>query len=119
MSNFQLTLVAVAVLLAHIVALIVAVARRRTWPAASLNVAVAGPTLAVLIQDLRWLRGPVDLQMAALAVVEILILVTSVLALRTTQRAAAIGSWTGFTAHLLASGVAVVFVFTFKITRLF
>ncbi|WP_372783886.1 hypothetical protein [Phenylobacterium sp.] len=118
MSNLQLTMIAVAALLAHLLALGVAIWRRRTRPAFGLNILVAGLTLLILVQDLRWLTAPVDLQVAGLAAVEALALVLSALALRGRYRAAMVGAWVGFALNFLASGLAVLFVFAFKITRL-
>jgi hypothetical protein len=118
MSNLQLTILALAALAAHVLALVFAVMRRRTEPALILNLAVGGVALVALARDLRWLHPPVDLQVAGLAAAELAAVVISALALRWRYRAAVVGSWVLFGFNFLASGLAVAFVFTFKITRL-
>jgi hypothetical protein len=118
MSNFQLTLVALAALLSHVLALAAALVRRQAEPAFVLNLAVAGVALIALAQDLRWLRAPIDQQIVGLAVLEVVVLLMAGLALRGRHRAAIVGSWIAFGLNFLASGLAVIFVFTFKITRL-
>lgn len=117
-SNLQLTLVALAALLGHVLALTAAVVWRRAEPAFILNLAVACVALIVLVRDLRWLRAPIDWQVAVLVALEVLILLIAVLALRAGYRAAIVGSWIAFGLNFLASGLAVIFVFTFKVTRL-
>jgi hypothetical protein len=117
MSNVQLTVVTVAVLLAHVTALAIAASRRRARPALSLNLVVAGATLVNLATDWRWLRPPLDVQVAGLAAFELLVLAMALLALAH-HRPAVVGSWIAFGLHGLASVLAVVFVLTFKITRL-
>ena len=79
---------------------------------------MATVALIALASNLRWLRTPVDLQVAGLAVLEIVVVTLAALALARGYRAAVVGSWIVFALHLLASGLAVVFVLTFKITRL-
>jgi hypothetical protein len=117
MSNIQLTIVTVAVLLAHVAAVAIAVLRRQSRPALSLNLVVAGATLVYLATDWRWLRAPLDLQVAGLAAFEVLVLAVALLALAR-HRAAVIGSWVAFGLHAVASALAVVFALTFRITRL-
>ncbi len=118
MSNLQLTIVAVAALVAHLLALAVAVMHRGHQPAFWLNLLIAAVTLTLLATNLRWLRAPVDLQVAGLALLEILVVTLTALALARGYRAAVAGSWIVFVQHFLTRGVAVLFVFTFKITRL-
>lgn len=118
MSNLQLTVLALAALVAHILALAFAVMRGRTEPALIVNLAVGGFALVALAQNLRWLRPPVDLQVAAVAAVEFAAVVIAALALWGHYRAAVMGSWVVFGVNFLASGLAVAFIFTFKITRL-
>jgi hypothetical protein len=118
MSNLQLTILVVAALLAHGLALAVALMRRRPEPASILNLAVGGLALVALAQDPRWLRPPVDLQVAGLAAAELAAVVIAALALARGYRAAIVGSWVVFGLNFLASGLAVAFVVTFKITRL-
>jgi hypothetical protein len=117
MSNGQLTLVTLVTLLAHVLALTVAIWLRRVQPAIVVNLAVAGLALIVLASNLRWLRAPVDWPVVGLAVVEALIVVVALLALARHQ-AAIVSSWIAFGAHFLASGLAVAFALTFRITRL-
>jgi hypothetical protein len=117
-SNLQLTIVAVTALAAHVLALAAALMHRGHQGAFGVNLAVGGVTLIALGSNLRWLRAPIDLQVAALAAVEILVVLLAALALARGYRAAVVGSWVGFGLNLLASGLAVAFVFTFKITRL-
>jgi hypothetical protein len=118
MSNLQLTLVALAALLTHVLALVVAVTRRRVEPALIVNLAVGAVVLVALAQDLRWLRPSIDLQVAGLAAVEFAAVAIAVLALWGRHRAAFVGSWVVFGLNFLANGLAVAFIFTFKITRL-
>jgi hypothetical protein len=118
MSNLQLTILAVAALLAHVLALAFALMRGRPEPASILNLLIGGVALIALAQDLRWLRPPVDLQIAGLAAVELAAVVIAALALRGRHRAAVVGSWVVFGLNFLASGLALAFVLTFKITRL-
>ena len=118
MSNLQLTILAAAALLAHVLALAFALMRRRPEPALILNLAVGGVGLVALAQDLRWLRPPGDPQVAGPAAVELAAVVLALLALRGRHRAAVVGSWVVFGLNFLASGLAVAFVLTFKITRL-
>lgn len=117
MSNSQLTFVVVAVLAIHLLVLGEVLIRRRPAHAFGWNLALAGALLAALAFDPKWLRAPVDLQAAGLFAFEALAVLVSILALRG-YRAAMIGSWVVFALHLLASGLAVVFVLTFKINRL-
>jgi hypothetical protein len=117
MSNGQLTLVTLVALVAHVLALTIAIWLRRAQPAIVVNLAVAGLTLIVLASNLRWLRAPVDLPVVGLAAVEVLIVVLAMLALARHQ-AAIVSSWVAFGVHFLASGLAVAFALTFRITRL-
>jgi hypothetical protein len=117
MSNIQLTVVTLAVFLAHVAALAMAGRRRQACPVISLNLIVAGATLIYLVTDWRWLRPPMDRPMAGLAAFEILVLAVALLALAR-HRAAVVGSWIAFGLHFVASALAVVFALTFKITRL-
>ena len=118
MSNLQLMVVALAALLSHILAAGFALVRRRTAPVFILNLAVAGGALMVLFRDPRWLRAPIDWQVVALAVLQVLVLAAAAMALRGGYRAATVGSWAAFGLNFLVSGLAVVFALTFKITRL-
>ncbi|HEV7386821.1 MAG TPA: hypothetical protein VGN89_18195, partial [Phenylobacterium sp.] len=117
-SNLQLTIVAMAALAAHVLALAAALTQRGPQGAFGVNLAVGGVALIVLAQDLRWLRAPIDLQVAGLAALEILAVVMAALALREGYRAAVVAAWIAFGLNFLASALAVVFVLTFKITRL-
>jgi uncharacterized membrane protein (UPF0136 family) len=117
-SNPQLTLLTVAALLAHVLALAAALMHRGPQAAFGLNFAVGVVALVALASNLRWLRTPVDLQVAGLAALEIVVITLAALALTRGYRAAVVGSWVVFALHFLASGLAVVFVLTFKITRL-
>ena len=118
MSNLQLTLATVAALLAHVLALAAALMHRGPQAAFGLNFTVAVVALVALASNLRWLRTPVDLPVAGLAVLEILVLALAALAQARGYRAAVAGSWIVFALHFLASGLAAVFALTFKITRL-
>jgi hypothetical protein len=117
-SNLQLTIVAVAALAVHVLALAAALMHRGHQGAFGVNLAVGGVALIALATNLRWLRAPIDLQVAALAVVEVLVVILAALALARGYRAAVVGSWIAFGLNFLASALAVAFVFTFKITRL-
>ncbi len=118
MSNLQLTIVALTALAAHVLALAAALMHRGHQGAFGVNLAVGGVALIALATNLRWLRAPIDLQVAALAVVEVLVVILAALALARGYRAAVVGSWIAFGLNFLASALAVAFVFTFKITRL-
>lgn len=117
MSNAQLTFVAVGALVVHLLSLAGAVMRRQPALAFGLNLAVAGLLLIALVQDIKWLRPPVDWQVVGLAAFELPAAAAAVLALRG-YRPAALASWAVFALHLLASALAVAFVLTFKINRL-
>jgi hypothetical protein len=117
LSNGQLTFVALAALAIHLLTLAAVWIRHRPQPLFALNLVVAGSMLAALMRDLKWLRAPVDLPVAALACAELLIVALALAAFKP-YSAARVGSWIAFALHLLASGVAVAFVLTFKITRL-
>ena len=117
MSNGQLTFVAVGTLVVHLLILAGAVMRRQPALAFGLNLAVAGLVLIALALDLKWLRTPVDWQVAGLAAFDLLAAAAAVLALQG-YRPAALASWAVFALHLLASALAVAFVLTFKINRL-
>ena len=65
------------------------------------------------------LRQPAIRRAASpLAALEVVAFLMAGLALRGRYRAAIVGSWIAFDLNFLASGLAVIFVFTFKITRL-
>jgi hypothetical protein len=117
-SNLQLTIVAVAALAAHVLALAAAVMHRGHHTAFWLNLTIAAVVLTIMATNLRCLRAPIDLQVAGLVILEILVATLTALALSRGYRVAVAGSWAVFALHFLASGLAVVFVFTFKITRL-
>ena len=118
MSNSQLTFVAVGALAIHVLVLTAALVRRAPLHAFGLNLAVACILLAALAFNPKWLRPPIDLPVVAFAVLEVLVVVMAALAFRG-HRPAMVGSWIAFALHLLASGLAVLFVLTFKVTRLF
>jgi hypothetical protein len=117
LSNDQLKFLALAALAIHVVALTAALLRRRSGIAPLVNLPVGVLMLIALTVDLKWLRAPIDLQVVGLAVFEVLVVVAALMALRR-HRAAIIGSWVAFALHLLANGLAVAFILTFKITRL-
>jgi hypothetical protein len=117
-SNLQLTVVAVTALTAHVLAVAAAVMHRGPQAAFSVTLAIAAVVLIVLATNLRWLRAPIDLQVAGLALLEVLVFALTALALARGYRAAVAGSWVAFALHFLTSALAVIFVLTFKITRL-
>ena len=118
MSNDQLTFVAVGALLIQLLVLGAAVVRRRPMQLFGFTLGLACILLGALALDPKWLRPPVDLQVAAFALFEVLVVAVAALALRG-HRAAKAGAWIAFALHLAASGLAVAFVLTFKINRLF
>ena len=118
MSNSQLTATVIVVLVAHVVALAIAVLRgRNIAPLLFLNGAVALAVLAYLAIHPRWLRQPIDGQLATLAVFEALVLTMATLASRRVG-IARICSWLMFGAHFAVSGLALAFALTFRISRL-
>ena len=118
MSNSQLTAITIAVLIAHVVALaIVVLLKRNIAPLFLVNGAVAFAVLAYLAMHPRWLRQPIDWQLVALAVFEVLVLAMAVLAARRVS-VARICTWLMFGAHFAASGLAVAFALLFRISRL-
>jgi hypothetical protein len=117
-SNGQLTLLVVTALTAHIGVLSAAIVRRRAGPALILNLVVAVALLVALALHPRWLQPPLDPQVASLAAFELLVAAMAAAALWRRYRAAIIGSWVVFALHFAASGFAVFFALTFKISRL-
>jgi hypothetical protein len=117
-SNDQLTFVAVGALLIQLLVVGAALVRRQPVQVFAFTLGLACILLGALALNPKWLRAPVDLPVAGFALFEVLALLVAALALRG-YRAAKVGAWIAFALHLAASGLAVVFVLTFKITRLF
>jgi hypothetical protein len=118
MSNTRLTAITIVVLAAHIVTLaIVALRTRNIAPMLLLNGAVALAVLGYLAMHPRWLRQPIDWQLALLALFEALVLTMAVLAARQVS-VARICSWLMFGGHFAVSGLAVAFALMFRISRL-
>ncbi len=117
MSNTQLTVAMLAVLAAHVAALVAALLPKRgAGPLLVLNLAVAG-VLLVLVASYPRLLDPVDWQLLGLAAFELVALAAAVAGLRRVGWAVPI-SCIVFGLHFLASAGAVAFALTFRITRL-
>jgi len=112
-----LKVLAVALVLAHVVVLI-AVLRNRThmnW-VVWLNLLVSAGVMAYWVPRFSELFGYIDMVMA-FVVFELMVLVVSTLAALRVRMPRAI-HWTAFAANALLSANALVFMLTFHITRL-
>ena len=118
MSNDQLTIVAVGAVLIQLLVLGAALARRQPVQVFGFTLGVACILLGALALNPRWMKAPVDLPVAGFALFEVLAGLVAAMALRG-YRAARVGTWITFTLHLAASVLAVAFVLSFKINRLF
>ena len=117
MSNRQLIFLVAALLAAHLAVLVLALLRRGPPVALWLTAADAAAVLGWQALHPRAFRAPVDWPVVALAGFEVLVLAVVVLAGRGGRLAGA-AVCVAFALHLVASGLAVVFALTFRITRL-
>lgn len=117
MGNTEFKLVTVALLALHVGALALAAARRTQSPVRWLVGADAVVVLAWMAFHPTAFQSPIDWPVVALAVFEALVVVAAAMALLGVRGASA-AVWLAFTLHTVASGFAVAFALTFKITRL-
>lgn len=118
MSNMTLQAVTVAILLAHGAALLWAVLRRTIRPIVWLNLCVAAAVLLYWLPQTARVISNGDVQVMALSGFALASMTMSLAALRGLR----IPAWlifVPFALQMAASVVAVVFAFTFRITRLF
>jgi hypothetical protein len=118
MSNAELMVLTVAALGLHLVALAVAILRRRPKVIARIVLIFAAAIVFLLAFNLRWPLPPIDPQLLVLAVWELAIGAVAIIALLRGYRWAAAATWTAFGLHTLMSALAMLFALTFKINRL-
>lgn len=119
MSNSQLDVLVVAVLIVHLLVLAIASAKRRFRSAVLwLNAADAAVVLVWLAINRQWAHPPLDWPVVGLGVFDLAALTASVLAIRRV-RGALVAAWITFSGHVVISALAAVFALTFKFTRLF
>lgn len=118
-SNSVFGAIAILVLAAHVVALAWALwSPKRIGLLLSVNAAVSASVLATEAQRLRYiLAAPPDGQLLALIAFELVVLAAALWAFRG-RRLPIIVSCVAFGLHLCASVAAVLFVLTFRMTRL-
>jgi hypothetical protein len=118
MSNMTLQAVTIAILFAHGAALLWAVLRRTMRPIVWLNLCVATAVLLYWAPQIARVIGNGDVQVMALSGFALATVAMSIAALRGLR----IPAWLIFVPFALqtaASVAAVIFAFTFRITRLF
>jgi hypothetical protein len=118
MSNDELTLLAVVALVLHLLALGVAIVRRRPQVIARIGLIFAATILFLLAFTLRWPPQALNVPASVLAVLELTIAAAAINAMRNGSRWALAGAWVGFGLHTIMSALAVLFVLTFRINRL-
>ena len=118
MSNAELILLTVAALVLHLLALGVAIVRRRPKIIARIALIFSAAIVFLLAFNLRWAWPPLNAPLAVLAALELVIAATAVAAMLRGYRWAVACAWTAFGLHTLASALAVVFALTFRINRL-
>jgi hypothetical protein len=117
-SNAVLQTTVVLMLLAHVGALLgIWYGPRSHGFLLSLNILIAACVLAYAASRLRYVLGGHEPRQLLFFLLELLILVSAILAFRH-SRPAAVVSYVGFGLHFLATLAAVIFAFTFKM-RLF
>ncbi|HLZ73493.1 hypothetical protein [Phenylobacterium sp.] len=119
MSNAELAALTVIALGLHLLALTVALWRRRPQVAARIDLIFAVAILVMLASNLRWPLPPWNGPLVGFAVLELAIAAVALSAMRTTTRWAMAGVWAGFAWHTALSALAVLFALTFKMNRLF
>lgn len=121
MSDDQVAKTVLAVALtAHVAALFWLMgSRNRLGPLLSVNIAVSACILAYQAQRLRYiLAAPLDQGILGLIAFEILVLAATTCAFRR-GRLPIVASYLAFAVHACASIAAMVFMLTFRVTRLF
>jgi hypothetical protein len=117
MSNAEFKLIVVALLGVHLAVLALTAILHTRSPVTWLVGADAAAVLAWMALHPRAFHAPIDWPVVALAVFEALVLITAALALRGVRLAGG-AVWLAFALHTVASGLAVAFALTFKMTRL-
>lgn len=117
MSNTLLNALTVVVLAAHVAALVAAIVRHNAVPILALNLVAGAAILLALAANHSWATAPIDWQLAAMAVFEIVAACLALAGFRRLRLARPL-SCAVFGVHLLASAALVLFALTFKITRL-
>ena len=117
MSNGELKLLVLLLLGAHLAVFVLGFLRRGGPAVLWLTAADAAAVLVWLAFHPVAFRPPVDWPVVAFGVFEGLVLVAVAIAARGVRPAVA-AVWFAFAIHLVASGLAVAFALTFKITRL-
>ena len=118
MSNTELMALTVAAFGLHLLALVVAIRRRRPKVIARIVLIFAAAIVFLLALNLRWPLPPTDPQLLVLAVLELTIGAVAITALMRGSRWAVAGTWTAFGLHTLMSALAMLFALTFRINRL-
>ena len=118
MSDDTLKLLTLALFALHAGVLVLGLMRRGRAAVLWLSGADAAAALAWLAFHPAALRPPVDWPVLGIAGLEGLVLVAVAMAVRGVRRAMA-AVWAALVVHLVASGLALAFVLTFRITRLF
>ncbi len=122
MNNDALTVLALVALAMHLLALGVAILRRRPQVIARIALIFAATILFLLAFSLHWPPRPVNMAAAVLAVLELIVAAAAINAMRApsgwASRWAMAGAWAGFGLNTLLSALAVLFVLTFRINRL-
>lgn len=117
MSNAEFKLLVVALLGLHAGVLALGLTRRGRPAVRWLALADAAVVLGWMAFHAMAFASPIDWPVVGFAAFEALVLVAVALALRGVRFAGA-AVWLAFALHTVASGLAVAFAFTFKITRL-
>ena len=119
MSNTALTVVTLAALGLHLLALIVAIRRRRPKVLARFVLIFAAATVFLVALTARSAWPPIGPAATALLLLELAIAAVAITALLRGSRWAAAVTYAAFGLHTLMSAGAVLFALTFKIDRLF
>ena len=117
MSNAEFKLIVVALLVLHVGVLALAAIPHTRSPVPWLVGADAAAVLTWMALHPRAFHAPIDWPVVVFAIFEALVLVAAAMALRGVRFAGA-AVWLAFALHTVASGLAVAFAFTFKMTRL-
>jgi hypothetical protein len=118
MSNDELTLLAIVAFGLHLLALGVAIVRRRPQVIARVGLIFAATILFLLAFTLHWPPRALNVPAVVLTVLELIIAAAAINAMRSGSRRALAGAWLGFGLHTVMSALAVLFVLTFRINRL-
>ena len=121
MNDDALKVLALVALAMHLLALGVALIRRRPQVIARIGLIFAATILFLLAFSLHWPPRPVNMAAVVLAVLELFVAAAAINAMRRSglaSRWAMVGAWAGFGLNTLLSALAVLFVLTFRINRL-